>query len=438
MKTIFTFFLALTYSLTINAQGAPEVNYGESPDDCKKNLQIMLVYYNQKSYEDAARSFRKALVSCPESSKNIYIVGEKVMKHYIKKHKGNKELKSKYVDSLLMVYNLRLKYFPGDKTAQMKILEGKGKALAQYRINESMEEAYVLLDSVVDYTYPKTRSSTVTRFMYVTKIMNKKGKLDCSTVIENYLKVTNIVNENSEKNGYDKLKKKATGYADACLECNLLDSLYNIDFEKNQNDTNWLDGGIELLSDKNCNSSTALVKLMEKRFESAPAAKTAIVLAQYYKNKQKNVKAAAFFDKAIELQSDSIRKGNYLLKKAKFQNRIGSYSSARSTALKALSFNPQKAEAYIVIGNSIGYGAGSCKNLKFGGAEVFWVAVDYYNKAAAVSKNPEIKAKALKKAAKNAAYFPRQKDIFLASLNEGDSYKVDCWINSTTTIRSKK
>jgi len=438
MKTIATFLIALTTALTSFAQEGTDVNYGENPDECKKNLQIMQVYYQQKSYKDAGRSFRKTFASCPESSKNIYIIGEKVMKTFIKENKSNKELKSKYVDTLLMIYDMRLKYFPGNEKSQMKILENKGKALAQYRINESMEEAYSLLDSVVNYTYPKTKSSTATRFMYVTKIMNKKGKLACTSVIENYLKVNNIVNENEGKKGYDKLKKKAVDYGDACLECDLLDSLYTADFEKNQNDTNWLDGGIDLLSDKNCTSSTILVKMMEKRFETSPAAKTAIVLAQYFNSKAQNDKAADYYNKAIEMQKDSIKLAKYHLKKARFQNKIGSYSGARATALKALKYDPTRAEAYIIVGNAIGYGAGKCSELKFKGAEVFWVAVDYYSKAAAIAKDPEVKAKALKKVAKNSAYFPLKDDIFIKSLNEGDSYQVGCWVNTSTKIRARK
>ncbi|MBI35407.1 MAG: hypothetical protein CMP67_08595 [Flavobacteriales bacterium] len=439
MKNIIrTSLLLVSISFSLAAQDSKEVNYGENPEECKKNLTIMQTYYKQKAYEDAARSYRKCLEGCPESSKNIYIVGERIMKHFVKINKDNKELRSKYVDSLLMVYDLRMKYFPGDQKSQMKILESKGKVLAQYRINESMEEAYSLLDSVVNYTFPNTKSSTATRYMYVTKIMNKKGKLECTDVISNYLKIENVVKQDPEKKSYIKLKQKSLDYADKCLDCDLLDSLYSLNFDQNQNDTNWLDAGISLLYDKKCASSEVLVKMMEKRFESSPAAKTAIVLALYFGNKEENEKALNYFDQAISMQKDSVKLTKYLIKKAKFQNKIGNYSGARLTAKKALNIDPKKAEACIVIGNAISYGASSCKGLKFGGPEVFWVAVDYYNKAASIAEDPEVKAKALKKAAANSNYFPREKDIFLQTLNVGDSYQVGCWVNASTIIRAKK
>ena len=243
---------------------------------------------------------------------------------------------------------------------------------------------------------------------------------------------------NSKIKGYESLKKKSLEYASRCLNCELLDSLYTSNFEQNQNDTNWLDAGISLLYDKKCSSSEILVKMMEKRFESSPAPKTAIVLALYFGNKEEDEKALDYFDKAIVMQKDSIKLTKYLIKKAKFQNKIGNYPGARSTANKALAIDPKKAEACIVIGNAISYGASNCKTLKFGGPEVFWVAVDYYNKAASIAEDPEIKAKALKKAAKNSNYFPREQDIFLKTLNVGDSYQVGCWVNASTTIRAKK
>jgi tetratricopeptide (TPR) repeat protein len=259
-------------------------------------------------------------------------------------------------------------------------------------------------------------------------------------VIEAYLRTIEIVNANIERSPklYKALKEKAISYADKCLNCDLLDSLYSNDFEKNQNDTLWLDGGIDLLSEKKCYKSEILVKMMEKRFETSPAAKTAIVLAKYFRNKQNNPKANEYFNSAIELEKDSSKLIKHILKKARFQNSTNNYSDARSTANKALKLNRNSAEALLIIGNSIIYGSGSCKDLKFSGAEVFWVAVDYFNRSAAISDDSDIKAKALKKAAKYSAYFPTQNAIFLQSLNPGDKYQVGCWVNSSTTIREKK
>lgn len=438
-KTFFSLLLAFLISLSSQAQQT-DVNYGENPDECKKNLTIMLTYYKQKSYRDAARTWRWCFNNCPESSKNIYIVGEKIMKNFMSESKEDKALRSTYIDTLLMIYDKRLKHFSKDDKGKIKILESKGKALAQFRINESYEEAFNLLETVVTSQFPKVKSTTAKSYMYSVKIMHKKGKLSCYDVIQAYLKTMEIVDANidAKPKKYQILKEKSIKYADACLDCDLLDSLYSTNFESSKNDTLWLDGGIELLKEKKCYKKEILVKMLEKRFESAPSSKTAITLAKYFSNKQNKTKALSFFDKAITLEKDSSELEKHLIKKAKFQNNTSNYSGARTTANKIIKLNPQAAKAYLIIGNSIIYGSLNCKSLTFGGAEVFWVAVDYFNKAARLAKEPKTKTKALEKADKYSAYFPAKNAIFLKSLNPGDSYKVECWINASTTIREKK
>jgi hypothetical protein len=37
-----------------------------------------------------------------------------------------------------------------------------------------------------------------------------------------------------------------------------------------------------------------------------------------------------------------------------------------------------------------------------------------------------------------SAYLPEYKEVRMRNLNDGESYKIGCWINVTTTIRSKK
>ena len=250
-STFFSLLLALLISFSSQAQQT-EINYGENPNECKKNLTIMLTYYKQKSYKDAARTWRWCFNNCPESSKNIYIIGEKIMKNFISKSKEDKALRSTYIDTLLLIYDKRLKHFSKDDKGIIKILESKGKALAQFRINESYNEAFDLLETVVTSQFPKVKSTTAKSYMYSVKVMYKKGALSCSDVIQAYLKTMEIVaaNIDTKPEKYQALKEKSIKYADTCLDCDLLDSLYSTNFESSKNDTLWLDGGIELLKEK--------------------------------------------------------------------------------------------------------------------------------------------------------------------------------------------
>lgn len=446
MKKLASLLLVLfAFNSSIQAQ-ENEAIYGDNPDLCNKKLTIMRIYYEQKKLESALPAWRWCINNCPQSSKNIYLIGKKIIKDQIKKHRDNDSLKQKYVDTLLMNYDKQLQFFPEDDKNKFEIIGNKGEALALYRINDSYKEAYNLLDSCVSNNSPDVGYLTATMFIVSSSAMHQKNEAGCDQVIKDYLRTLKIVEGNSKGKRakyYEKVQDNALKYSNECLDCEILDSLYTAGFEANKNDTNWLDNGIELITfkaktDKACLKSEVLVSMMEQRFKSAPSSKTAIVLAQYFASKQENSKSLEYYDKGIEMEADTAKLIEYLLKKAKFQIVSGSPSGARVTANKVLALEGGNAEAYYIIGDAFVYGAGSCKDLKFKGAEVFWVAVDYYNRAAANTNDADLKSKANSSAAKYASYFPLERDIFLQNLNNGDDYTVDCWINTTTKIRGKK
>tara|TARA_B110000211_G_scaffold233620_1_gene300360 strand:- start:163 stop:1497 length:1335 start_codon:yes stop_codon:yes gene_type:complete len=436
-------FLLLLAFTTQTALGQNNtINYGESADDCKKQLTIMVTYHKQKAYDSAAKSWRWCFNNCPQGSKNIYIVGEKIFSKKIKESKDNKVLRATYIDTLLQIYDTRIQYFPGKtEISKYKILGKKGKTIASYKAKTNYEEAYNTLDSVVNKLGTNVSPGVASAYIFTVKKMLKNNKLNCSDMILAYTKVLDIVNANLEKKpkSYKRLKEKAIKTADKCLDCDLLDSLYTSDFEKFQGDTTWLDGGIELLIDKKCKKSSILVKMMEKRYETSPSAKTAIKLAQYFGSKGENAKATQFFKEGILMEKDSNKLVKYYLKNARFLNNSGNSSGGINMAKKALAIQPKNAKAYLIMGDAIIYGAKSCKDLKFKGSEVYWVAVDYYNKAAALAITPEIKNKATKNASKYSAYFPLTNAIFMdKDVKEGATYKVGCWININTIVRHKQ
>lgn len=433
--------LLLAFSTFVGNAQINRINYGETPDDCKKQLTIMVTYHKQKAYESAAKSWRWCLNNCPQGSKNIYIVGEKIFSEKIGNNKDNKELRAKYIDTLLMIYDYRVRYFPGNTPrSKYKILGKKGKIIATYRSKKNYEEAFNILDTVVNNLGTNVSAGVASAYIFTVKKMIQNGKMNCSNMFVAYTKVLKIVNANIKKQPktYTRLKENSVKTADKCLDCDLLDSLYATDFERLKSDTSWLDGGIELLLDKACKKSDVLVKMMEKRYETAPTAKTAINLAQYFGSKGNNQKATQFFKEGIAMEKDTAKLVKYYLKNARFLNTSGNPILAMATAKKALTIERNNSSAYSIMGDAIIYGAKSCKELKFGGSEVYWVAVDYYNKASALATEETTRTRASNNAAKYAAYFPMNNVIFMEKLKDGDNYQVGCWINTNTIVRHKK
>ena len=397
----------------------------------------MTAYYKQKAYKDAAPSWRIVLKTCPQSTKNIYIIGAKIMEDYIATTK-DLVLKEKYIDTLLNLHDLRIQYFPENRVNYLKAK--KAQDIIRYKGKTGTIEAFNILQHAVSEGISELDASDLESYMSCFKIMVLQNKKTCGDLVNAYIKVTSTLSKRDASNPGSSSApiQKITDYCSSCLDCKTLDSLYSASFTVNKNDTNWLDNGINLLNEKKCNSSKTLLLLLEQRFTTKPTSKTASILGMYYFNAQKKDKAEVYFEKAIDLETSNEKMGGHYINKAKLYLSNNQYSLAKSYANKALTYKGGVAfDAYLIMGDAVAYSATSCKGLAFQGKEVYWVAVDYYNKASNNASDAGDKATANKRIAKFSSYFPEKGELFLKSLSNGNSYKVECWINENTTVRSK-
>ena len=86
----------------------------------------------------------------------------------------------------------------------------------------------------------------------------------------------------------------------------------------------------------------------------------------------------------------------------------------------------------MLIGDIYVAGSRAFSGTKLEKAAVFWVAVDYYNKA---RRGDDCSIDAAQKASNYRKYFPGKEDAFMEGLQEGQTYNVGGWINENTKIR---
>ena len=65
---------------------------------------------------------------------------------------------------------------------------------------------------------------------------------------------------------------------------------------------------------------------------------------------------------------------------------------------------------------------------------VTWPAIDMFKKAKQV--DPSVATEANKLIDTYTQYMPSKEDIFSRTMKEGSTYKVGCWINRNTTVRT--
>jgi tetratricopeptide (TPR) repeat protein len=157
-------------------------------------------------------------------------------------------------------------------------------------------------------------------------------------------------------------------------------------------------------------------------------------MGKMYIKKEKWPKALEYLKQATDLQEDPNKKADlfYLMAVVNFQQK--KYSQARSNCYDVLKYRPNDGKAYILIGNMYAISAKSCGNNDLTTKVAYWAAVDKFIKAKNV--DPSVADDAKKLINTYSQYFPATETIFFYDLKKGDKYKVECWINETTTVRT--
>ena len=148
--------------------------------------------------------------------------------------------------------------------------------------------------------------------------------------------------------------------------------------------------------------------------------------------------AVARFQEAANGTDDLEKKANYLLLMSKIYYRdLKNFPLARKYALEAANQRPNWGEPYLVIGRLYASSGPLCGPGRGWDSQiVVWPAIDKWNHAKRI--DPSSAAEANKWINTYEKYMPSKEDVFQRNLQEGQSFRVGCWIQENTTIRTAK
>ena len=112
------------YAQTGRATGTP-FGSGEDSIRCRQSISLLTSFGRTGNYADAYEPWQRAYNDCPASSKNIYIIGAKILhwKHAQAKTPADKK---KILDRLMKLYDDRITYFGDDaKVGAAQIIANK-------------------------------------------------------------------------------------------------------------------------------------------------------------------------------------------------------------------------------------------------------------------------------------------------------------------------
>ena len=149
--------------------------------------------------------------------------------------------------------------------------------------------------------------------------------------------------------------------------------------------------------------------------------------------------AILYFKKALEFDSEpeSARAVHYQIAVA--HQQAGRFAEARTHYRQALEITPDFGEALIALGHLFSAAVHECGTLDRKDKAVYWLAADYFDRAAAGASSPELQQQARQHLSRIEPYFPSVEDKFYMHWETGDPYTIDygcyTWIDDSTTIR---
>lgn len=425
--------------------------YGDDSVTCIVNLSLYREYYKQwkstgyksEAVNDAIKPWRKVYNSCPKASQKMYQDGEKMMEY--KFNKANDDQKQAYVDTIEMIYLRRLENFPTKKGKSQKgDIYGRLGVDIMQKSPENAEKAYRYLKESVSLEQGNSSVSNLVYYFRATIKMVKMEKAEETLVVDTYDELSTLIDENIDANINDPKTlarwENARGNVEKTFEpyatCDALVGIYSKKMEETPEDIDLLKKVTKILRKKKCTDSPLFFTATENLYALEPTPNAAMLMGKMLIVKENYTEAAKLMEEAVGMIEDSREQADILSDLGKIYYKLNQYPKARTYALKALKLNPSDGMSYVLIGDMYAASADKCGDNALTKKTAYWAAVDKYYQAK--KADPELTDLANKRVATYSKYFPQTDKIFFHDLVEGAPYKIECWINETTTVRAAK
>ncbi len=432
---------------TFSASGQTEnqdlgPRYGEDSATCVMNISLYREFFKQwrsSNYQsntvlDAFRPWRWVILNYPRGTQNAYIDGPKIMEYMIN-NAENTALREKYIDTLMMVYDQRIKYFGNEGF----VLGRKGVDLFQYRPSAA-KDVYNILKRSIEIEGMESPSAVLVYYFRAAVTMVEKGEAEKSLVMDTYNDISDIldwnaVNHPERAENYESARNNIELAFQPYASCEDLIAVFTDKMKANPNDPVLLKKIGTMMERKGCTDSDLYFEASVQLYEIEPSPESAFQIGKMYYKRENYGKSAQYLVQAEGMSNqNTVADAMLLLANAYFNMK--QYQNARSAAQKALKAKPEDGRPYMLIGDLYAASASECGDNKLTVRVAFWAAVDKYYQAK--STDPSLEAEANAKINTYSAYFPPAADIFFYELTEGQSYTVGCWINETTRVRALK
>ncbi len=420
----------------------------EQDREFMNQLSLYNEFYKQNNFESALPHWKNLYNKYPKSTLNLYIRGINMYEKFIEQADSPEE-KDKLIDEMMKIYDKRIKYFNEEgyvlgrkATHWLEYKLGGDRSLSNEEMKDILQKGNNWIQESINQRGKETELPVLVLLMQTTRSLFLMNEIPKETVIKNYNTINEILASIvAEETDEEQLKNAelvrnhveeifgSSGAAD----CEALVNIYTSQFDENKNDADFVKNMLRKLRSANCDQTELFAQATEQLYQLEPSPEAAFNMARRYLKQNDTEKAKEYYQQAMDQETDKEQLSKYYYEYAVLVfAKENDLQEARKYARQALDINPDYCEALMLIGDIYVSASRNFGENDFEKASVFWLAVDYYERA---RSNADCAVDASKKANDYRKYFPSKEEAFFLGLQAGQTYKVGGWINETTKIR---
>ena len=439
IKTLVAMLFLSAGATTVVAQDAT---------NCNSNSSISHEAVRAGNFKDAYTPWKAVLENCPTLRFYTFTDGYKILKGLMAqiKDRNNPEYQ-KYFNELMNTHDLRIKYtdeFLAKGTKVSSADEALGiKAVDYIALAPKLDvnQAYQWLSQSVNAVKGESAGATIFYFLQMSLDKLKADPAHKEQFIQDYLAASEYADAAIAAETNEAKKKGLLGIKDNLValfvnsgtaDCESLQGIYGPKVEANQTDLAYLKKVIDIMKMMKCTESEAYLQASFYAYKMEPTAEAATGCAYQAFKKGDIDSAVKFFDEAINLETDNIKKAEKAYAAAAVLASAKKLSQARTYCQKAIGLNENYGAPYILIANlyamSHNWSDESALNKC-----TYFVIIDKLQRAKQV--DPSVAEEANKLIGRYSAHTPQAKDLFMLGYKAGDRITIGGWIGESTTIR---
>lgn len=410
-------------------------------EECLESISIFQSAIKMGDWAGAYEAWLPLYQKRPDYRSQIYTSGNKILEYRYSQAQTDAE-RLALRDSIMKLYDDRIKYFDDAKYPDAYVLGQKAKDYLTYFPEDSLGlQAYEWMKESVAGLAGNTPVDVVRKFMELTfKIFQSDQEKYAAQFETDYELVGNTLDAIVASGQNVEPAQSVKAYADrmfaasGAADCATMDEKFASKVAESAGDIETLTSIVKLYRRMGCLDSKVYFDASQSIHNLKPTAESAAGCAQMCLKKGDKKGGISYYQQALNLATTKDDKADYLYRLANIYVSMGSYQQGASYANQALAIDPDNGRCYLLL--AMCYGSARLSNDPVLGRAVFWVACDMCIKAKQVDSSCARDADRLY--AKYRAHFPSKEDIFFSKdVNEGSSYFVGGWIGRSTIVRSR-